>query len=76
MVSPRATKTFQGFMKKVICENIRGEDKLTYSQVGRVAVMVLGTAVPKGELCLKIMKRFDENEPCRVHPMLTTGFSF
>ena len=61
MVSLRETKACQDLMRKLICENVRGKDKLTYRQIGKVVAMVLGTANQRGELCPEIMKRFDDN---------------
>ncbi|XP_061342438.1 uncharacterized protein LOC133288644 [Gastrolobium bilobum] len=63
MVSLRLTEACEDLREEVIYENIKPKGKLTYGQIGRVAVMILGTANPKNELCVEIIKRFEDNPP-------------
>ncbi|XP_039685098.1 uncharacterized protein [Medicago truncatula] len=60
----RETEACQNIMKEVIYENTKQKGRLTYGQIGRVVVMVLGTANVKDELFVQILKRFeDDNTP-------------
>ncbi|XP_045829129.1 uncharacterized protein LOC123920847 [Trifolium pratense] len=63
MVFIRTTEACKDLVKKTICENIRLKDRLTYGQIGRVAVMILGTAGLLNELYAEIMTRFEHNIP-------------
>ncbi|XP_057452229.1 uncharacterized protein LOC130744053 [Lotus japonicus] len=61
MVFLRTTEACKGLLKDAIYENIRLKDRLTYGQIGRVAVMVLGTASLLNELYVEIMTRFEDS---------------
>ncbi|XP_061342415.1 uncharacterized protein LOC133288626 [Gastrolobium bilobum] len=63
MFSLRLTEDCEDLGKEVIYENIKLKGRLTYGQIGRVAVMILGTANSKNELSVEIMKRFEDNPP-------------
>ncbi|OIW00707.1 hypothetical protein TanjilG_09676 [Lupinus angustifolius] len=63
MVTLRATKTCQNLLEEVIYENINGKNTLTFGQIGKVAVLVLGMANRKNELYVEIMKRFENGSP-------------
>ncbi|PNX87036.1 hypothetical protein L195_g043120 [Trifolium pratense] len=63
MVFIRTTEACKDLVKKTICENIRLKDRLTYGQIGRVVVMILGTAGLLNELYVEIMTRFKHNIP-------------
>ncbi|KAJ1399973.1 UvrD-like helicase, ATP-binding domain [Sesbania bispinosa] len=59
----RATEVCQDLVKEAIYENIKRKDRLTYGQIGRVVVMILGTANMKNELFVEVMTRFEDNTP-------------
>ncbi|XP_020222260.1 uncharacterized protein LOC109804810 [Cajanus cajan] len=63
MVSLRTTKTCKDLVQDVIYESINRKDKhrLSYGQIGRMVVMILGTANLKGELFMNILSRFKDN---------------
>ncbi|KAJ1430520.1 UvrD-like helicase, ATP-binding domain [Sesbania bispinosa] len=63
MVFLRATEVCQDLVKEAIYENIKRKDRLTYGQIGRVVVMILGTANMKNELFVEVMTRFEDNTP-------------
>ncbi|CAL0324811.1 unnamed protein product [Lupinus luteus] len=63
MITLRATKTCQNLLEEVIYENINGKNTLTFGQIGKVVVLVLGMANRKNELYLEIMKRFEHSSP-------------
>jgi hypothetical protein len=64
MVLIRTTEACKDLVKRTIYENIRLKGRLTYGQIGRVAVMILGTAAGLlNELCVEIMTRFEDNIP-------------
>lgn len=64
MVCLRETEACQDIVKDVIYENIkRRNDGLTHGQIGRVAVLILGTSNLKSELCVEIMTRLEDNAP-------------
>ncbi|KAK7399848.1 hypothetical protein VNO78_11042 [Psophocarpus tetragonolobus] len=61
MVSLRTTETCQDLVKDIIYENINQKDRLTYGEIGRVVVMILGTANLKSDLFVKVLTRFEDN---------------
>jgi hypothetical protein len=63
MVYQRITESWQNIMKEVISENTRRKDPLTYGQIGRTVVMILGTANIKDDLLVQVMTRFQDCEP-------------
>ncbi|PNX94247.1 hypothetical protein L195_g017419 [Trifolium pratense] len=63
MVYQRITEACQDIMKEVISENTKRKDRLTYGLIGRVVVMILGTANVKDELLVQIMTKFENNKP-------------
>ena len=63
MVYLRVTEAFQNIMEEVIYESTKRKDRLTYDQIGRVVVMILGTANVKDDLLVQVMARFKDNEP-------------
>ncbi|KAK2371482.1 P-loop containing nucleoside triphosphate hydrolase superfamily protein [Trifolium repens] len=63
MVFIRTTEACKDLVKKTIYENIKLNDRLTYGQIGRVVVMILGTAGLLNELYVGIMTRFEHNIP-------------
>ncbi|KAK2432084.1 P-loop containing nucleoside triphosphate hydrolase superfamily protein [Trifolium repens] len=67
MVLIRTTEACKDLVKRTIYENIRLKGRLTYGQIGRVAVMILGTAAGLlNELCVEIMTRFEDNIPWKM----------
>ncbi|CAI8617698.1 unnamed protein product [Vicia faba] len=63
MIYQRITDVWQDIMKELIYENSRQKGKLTYGLIGRVVVMILGTANVKDELFVQIMTKFEANKP-------------
>ncbi|WJX69972.1 hypothetical protein P8452_54132 [Trifolium repens] len=63
MVFIRTTETCKDLVKKTIYENIKLNDRLTYGQIGRVVVMILGTGGLLNELYVEIMTRFEKIIP-------------
>ncbi|CAI8599776.1 unnamed protein product [Vicia faba] len=63
MIDQRITDVWQDIRKELIYENIRQKGKLTYGLIGRVVVMILGTANVKDELFVQIMTKFEANKP-------------
>ena len=62
MVYQRVTEAWQDIMKEVINENTKRKDTLTYGQIGRVVVMILGTANVQDDLFVQVMTRFDDKD--------------
>ncbi|RHN61559.1 hypothetical protein MtrunA17_Chr4g0037961 [Medicago truncatula] len=62
MVYQRITEAWQEIMKEAINENTKQKDRLTYGQIGRVVVMILGTDNVKDDLFLQVMTRFEDNK--------------
>ncbi|KAK2437782.1 TPR and ankyrin repeat-containing protein [Trifolium repens] len=63
MVYQRITESWQNIIKEVISENTKRKDPLTYGQIGRAVVMILGTANVKDDLLVQVMTRFEDNKP-------------
>ncbi|CAI8586619.1 unnamed protein product [Vicia faba] len=63
MVYQRITEHWQDIMKELIYENTKQKGTLTYGLIGRVVVMMLGTANVKDELFVQIMTKFEANKP-------------
>ncbi|MCI29147.1 hypothetical protein A2U01_0050356, partial [Trifolium medium] len=63
MVYQRITEAWQDIMKDVINENLKRKNPLTYGQIGRAVVMILGTTNVKDDLLVQVMTRFEDNEP-------------
>ena len=59
----RGTKACQNLVKEVIYDSLKWKDRLTYGQIERIVVMILGTGRPEKDLCMEIARRFDENRP-------------
>ncbi|GMY18033.1 tpr and ankyrin repeat-containing protein 1 [Fagus crenata] len=59
MFSLRGTEVSRNFLKQVIIENISLKGKLTYGQIGRVVVIILGLGKINNDLYKEILKRFD-----------------
>ncbi|XP_057420200.1 uncharacterized protein LOC130714313 [Lotus japonicus] len=59
----RTTEACKNLVKEAIYENIRLKDRLTYGQIGKMAVMILGTANLINELYVEIMTIFEHNLP-------------
>ncbi|XP_045821754.1 uncharacterized protein LOC123914598 [Trifolium pratense] len=62
IVYQRITETWHDMMKEVIYETTKRKDRLTFGEIGRVVVMILGTANVKDDLLVQVMKRFKDNE--------------
>ncbi|XP_058731228.1 uncharacterized protein LOC131603010 [Vicia villosa] len=63
MVYQRITEDWQDVMKELIYENTQQKGMLTYGLIGRVVVMMLGTANVKDELFVQVMNKFEANKP-------------
>ncbi|KAK7359560.1 hypothetical protein VNO77_01521 [Canavalia gladiata] len=61
IVSLKTTETCQDLVKGVIYENINRKGRLTYGQIGRVVVMILGNANIRDEQYMEIMTRFEDD---------------
>jgi hypothetical protein len=59
MFSLRGTEVSRNLLKQVIIENISLKGKLTYGQIGRVVVIILGLGKINNDLYKEILKRFD-----------------
>ncbi|MED6110881.1 hypothetical protein PIB30_047029 [Stylosanthes scabra] len=62
MVSLKETGTYQDLVEKVVFENMK-KNRLTYGQIGRVVVMILGTPKFNSELFVEIVSRCEGNLP-------------
>jgi hypothetical protein len=63
LVYQRITAACQEIIKEIICEKTKPKDILTYGLIGRLVVMILGTANVKDELFVQIMTKFEVNKP-------------
>jgi hypothetical protein len=76
MFSLRGTEVSRNFLKQVIIENISLKGKLTYGQIGRVVVIILGLGKINNDLYKEILKRFDGiygNPPWRTFIQILCG---
>ncbi|KAK2383849.1 P-loop containing nucleoside triphosphate hydrolase superfamily protein [Trifolium repens] len=62
-VYQRLTQAWQDVLEEVINENTKQKDPLTYGQIGRMVVMILGKANVKGDMLEQVMTRFQDCEP-------------
>ncbi|XP_062076388.1 uncharacterized protein LOC133781433 [Humulus lupulus] len=65
-VSFRGTDICNKFLKQMIVEHCNSRNDLTHSQVGNIAVFVLGSSRLNDELFEKIMKRMNQNLPWKA----------
>jgi hypothetical protein len=59
MFSLRGTDVSKNLLKQVIRKNIRSKSKLTYGQIGRVVMIILGLGKLDNDMYAEILKRFD-----------------
>ncbi|KAI4357248.1 hypothetical protein L6164_001209 [Bauhinia variegata] len=60
MVSLRATKVCHGMLREIIYEKIIQKGTLTYGQIGRTTVMIMGSGKPNNELCAQVRGRLHQ----------------
>lgn len=63
VISLRVNSVCQNMMSEIIAENVGLWNLLTYGQIGRVAMMILGSGKLDKKLCEKIVKWLEENPP-------------
>jgi hypothetical protein len=61
MFSLRGTEVMKNLLKQVIRKNISSKGRLTYGQIGRVVMVILGLGKLDNDLCEEILDRFDVN---------------
>jgi len=61
MFSLRGTEVMKNLLKQVIRKNISSKGRLTYGQIGRVVMVILGLGKLDNDLCKEILDRFDVN---------------
>jgi hypothetical protein len=61
MFSLRGTEVMKNLLKQVIRKNISSKGRLTYGQIGRVVMLILGLGKLDNDLCKEILDRFDVN---------------
>jgi hypothetical protein len=69
MFSLRGTEVMKNLLKQVIRKNISSKGRLTYGQIGRVVMVILGMGKPDNDLCKEILDRFggiDKNSPWKT----------
>jgi hypothetical protein len=69
MFSLRGTEVLKNLLKQVIRKNISSKGRLTYGQIGRVVMVILGLGKLDNDLCKEILDRFDgidENSPWKT----------
>ncbi|XP_038701351.1 uncharacterized protein LOC119998175 isoform X2 [Tripterygium wilfordii] len=59
MFSLRATEASRSLLSEIVLENIASGIKLTYGQIGRVAVVSLGSVTLNSDVREKVSRRFD-----------------
>ncbi|KAA8532347.1 hypothetical protein F0562_032398 [Nyssa sinensis] len=59
MISLRGTEFSRKLLEEVIRGNLKVKGELTYGQIGRVVMVLLGSGKPTNELYKEIVKRFD-----------------
>ncbi|GFP95814.1 tpr and ankyrin repeat-containing protein 1 [Phtheirospermum japonicum] len=60
----RETEMSKNLLDEIISRNISSaQNELTYGQIGRVVMILLGSGKPKHELYMRIAERFSENSP-------------
>jgi hypothetical protein len=59
MFSLRGTEVMKNLLKQVLRKNISSKGGLTYGQIGRVVMVILGMGKPDNDLCKEILDRFD-----------------
>ncbi|KAI4357269.1 hypothetical protein L6164_001230 [Bauhinia variegata] len=60
MVSLRATKVCHDMLREIIYEKIMQKGRLTYDQIGRTTVMIMGSGKPNNELCAQVRGRLHQ----------------
>jgi hypothetical protein len=69
MFSLRGTEVTKNLLKQVIRGNISSKGRLTYGQIGRVVMVILGLGKLDNDLCKEILDRFDgidKNSPWKT----------
>jgi hypothetical protein len=66
MFSLRGTDVSKNLLKQVIRKNISPKVNLTYGQIGRVVMIILGLGKLNNDLYEEILKRFDGNAPWKI----------
>ncbi|KAI4357228.1 hypothetical protein L6164_001190 [Bauhinia variegata] len=60
MVSLRATKVCHDMLREIIYDKMMQKGRLTYGQIGRTTVMIMGSGKPNNELCAQIGGRLHQ----------------
>ncbi|XP_062004037.1 uncharacterized protein LOC133721436 [Rosa rugosa] len=63
MISLRRTDASKNVLNQVIVEYISSKNELSYGQIGRIAMTILGSGKLNFELCKKLVKKLDSNPP-------------
>ncbi|KAI3470132.1 hypothetical protein Pfo_026795 [Paulownia fortunei] len=61
MIPLRETELSKNLLEEIISRNISTKNELTYGQIGRVLMIMLGSGKPKRDLYERIAERFCEN---------------
>lgn len=73
MILFRETDVSIEILKEVILKNIQGKGRLTYGQVGRVTMVLLGSPNSKTELYKTVLERLDVDLSWRSFLMVLSG---
>lgn len=65
MIMLRETHVSRKMLEEVIIKNLHGKGQLTYGQLGRVTMVMLGSSKGKAELCETVLKSLDVNSSWR-----------
>ncbi|XP_021909691.1 uncharacterized protein LOC110823594 [Carica papaya] len=63
LIHLRGTETLRKLLEEVAFEIINSKNKIYYGEIGRLALIILGSGKVKSEMCLKIAERLRWNQP-------------
>ncbi|KAK2635965.1 hypothetical protein Ddye_030757 [Dipteronia dyeriana] len=66
MISFRGTKVYMSILEDIIFQCIGLQNKLSFGQIGRVAVMIFGSGKMQNELYQQVVKKCDGNSPWKA----------
>ncbi|KAK0573500.1 hypothetical protein LWI29_008983 [Acer saccharum] len=66
MISLRGTEVYRSILEDIIFQCIGLKKKLSFGQIGRVAVMIFGSGKMQNELYQEVVKKCDGNSPWKV----------
>ncbi|KAM6567392.1 hypothetical protein CsatA_026520 [Cannabis sativa] len=65
MIVLRGTGTTESMLNLVIAESINLSNKLSFRQIGRITMIILGSGKVNKELCVKIISKLNSEEMCK-----------